>query len=159
MSALRGEREGWRDGAACAGQPLHWWFPDGDELRAASRRRDADGNRDDPYRKARAVCVACPVLEDCLRYVLLEPQEFGMFAALNPEQRVRMYRERGQHQRSAADIVDLPSHQAWRDGAACGTEAGYKRHWNARESACDRCRQAVRDRDRAKRAERAERAS
>jgi hypothetical protein len=52
----------WRDLAACAGQPVSWWFPD--------RRKN--------YRHqpgiAEAICKGCPVRTECVAAGLKEPE-------------------------------------------------------------------------------------
>ena len=57
----------WRDLAACKGQPVHWWYPEG----GVTSANIADLNR------ARDVCRACPVDVECLTHGVVWPEVFG----------------------------------------------------------------------------------
>lgn len=78
----------WVHDAACAGKPQRWWFPTEQQIRQRSH--------EDPYLLARMTCVRCPVIADCLRHVLTSPEPLGMWAALTPEERRALARQREQ---------------------------------------------------------------
>lgn len=64
----------WQNDAACRSHDPQWWFPEG-------------WSKEKSYRIARAVCVRCPVIADCLRQVLAHPEPIGMWAGLTPDER------------------------------------------------------------------------
>lgn len=66
----------WRRDAACLGEPLEIFFP--------------DGNTDDKWDQALTVCNRCPVRMDCLALVMdLDDfsDRYGMFGGLTPSER------------------------------------------------------------------------
>ncbi len=77
----------WQNAAACRNHDPYWWFPEGFHKEGA-------------YRIARAVCVRCPVIADCLRHVLTTPETDGMWAALTPAERDTLRRPRPLEQAS-----------------------------------------------------------
>lgn len=131
----------WQDDAACRLHNPEMWFPHG----STSRKVDV-------YAEARAICLGCPVLADCLRYVLTTREDDGMWAALTPEQRADLYRERPVKRSDPATLGLVPADKRWSDVAACGTPAGYQRHRNRGEATCRACRDSVNDYNRAKKA-------
>jgi len=78
MSGVRKERVGWRDDALCADYPPEMWFPTNAEAR----------------RTAKAVCRACPVLEDCLEDALSSPTGRGVRAGMTPGQITKLKQRR-----------------------------------------------------------------
>jgi WhiB family redox-sensing transcriptional regulator len=67
----------WLTGAACGGPDACLFFgPEGETERA---RRVREG-------KARAVCVACPVREQCLEYALEQRIRCGLWGGLNEKE-------------------------------------------------------------------------
>ena len=71
----------WRDEAACVGKPGEWWFPERDESRPFGAMS-----------RARAICDACPVQQDCLNHALTEDIRHGMWGGKSPEERTRIRR-------------------------------------------------------------------
>ena len=83
MRKNTGGRYDWMGDAACAGQDSKLWFP---------RRGDwRTGN------KAKAICAACPVREDCLAMAMAEPWRYrgGIYGGLDPRERRSLARELG----------------------------------------------------------------
>lgn len=70
------ETQAWRNKAACAGYPTHWWFPD-------------KGHGKDLGIAARAVCQRCPVIDDCLNHALSRVEE-GIWANTNTKERSKL---------------------------------------------------------------------
>jgi WhiB family redox-sensing transcriptional regulator len=78
------ETTGWRDRAACRSQDPELFFPIGTTGPALAQAEEA-----------KAVCQACPVLVDCLAWVMnSEPpgQEAGVCAGLSENERRSMKR-------------------------------------------------------------------
>jgi hypothetical protein len=67
------EAEDWRDLAECRDYPTEWWYP-------------PDGNYAKHTAKARSVCKACPVTEECLIAALRRNEE-GIWGGLNIKER------------------------------------------------------------------------
>lgn len=66
----------WRDGAACAGTPIHWWFPDSDgHVPAEAAER----------------CAVCPVRLECHTHALRH-EGHGVWAGTSPRDRKRLRR-------------------------------------------------------------------
>ena len=87
----------WQDHAACRGAPVDWFFPD--QVNTAT-----------DYAPARRLCRACPVIRQCLDYILdteMPGRQYrhGMWAGLSPQQRYDLSRalsaasSAGKHQR------------------------------------------------------------
>ena len=71
----------WRKDAACLGEPLEIFFP--------------DGNCDDKWDQALAVCNRCHVRMECLSLVMdLDnfSDRYGMFGGLTPSERANARR-------------------------------------------------------------------
>lgn len=96
----------WQASAACDGLDPELFFPERGESTA----------------KAKAVCAACPVREQCLEYALTNGEKFGIWGGLSERERRRLRRERG-----------------GRRLAECGTRSGYERHRYRDEVACADC--------------------
>jgi WhiB family redox-sensing transcriptional regulator len=73
--------EQWRHNAACREYPTEWWFGR-DRIRA------------------REICRACAVQEECLEYALARPGLPGIWAETTEEERVQM--------RATRQVVDTP---------------------------------------------------
>lgn len=68
--------EDWRLRAACRDHDPELFFND---TQGALSIRQAD--------EAKAVCQRCPVISSCYAWVTANPQPYGIFAGLTPEQR------------------------------------------------------------------------
>lgn len=67
-------RQTWRKDAACRDEEIGIFFPSfGQSLK-----------------KAKEICNACPVREQCLRYALYTDEEFGVWGGMSPIQRERI---------------------------------------------------------------------
>lgn len=68
----------WQNDAECRGKDLVLFFgPDG-EQRAEREVRE---------RKAKSVCMRCPVRGDCLGYAVSQNEQHGLWGGLNEDQR------------------------------------------------------------------------
>jgi WhiB family transcriptional regulator, redox-sensing transcriptional regulator len=82
----------WLDRAACQGMDAPLFFgPDG-EARPEREIREAE---------AKAVCKLCPVRVQCLDYALRNSIRYGIWGALNPEERSRERRRRARRPAAA----------------------------------------------------------
>ena len=76
---------GWQDAAACRGEDLLLFFgPDGERQPERELRE----------RKAKAVCLSCPVRGECLNYAVSRPEKYGTWGGLNEEERSSERRRR-----------------------------------------------------------------
>lgn len=76
---------GWQDAAACRGEDIGLFFgPDGER----------QPEREIRERKAKAICVTCPVRAECLEYALSRPEKYGVWGGLNEEERASERRRR-----------------------------------------------------------------
>jgi WhiB family redox-sensing transcriptional regulator len=71
----------WRERAACRNEDPELWFPTG-----------TDGPALLQIVEAKAVCVACPVVTQCLTYALQHGLDDGIWAGLTPEERRELRR-------------------------------------------------------------------
>lgn len=78
MSIVRAfERDGWTRQALCAGHPdRQAWFPEDSQS----------------ARRAKAVCRACPVRDECLGFALRTGQQEGIWGGTTPYERRRLRR-------------------------------------------------------------------
>jgi WhiB family redox-sensing transcriptional regulator len=67
-------RQLWRDLAACAGMETHWWFPNNAGTNWAAKR-------------AKDICDACPVQQECLDFALTHDVEYGIWGGRSPNER------------------------------------------------------------------------
>lgn len=75
---------GWRLRAACAGQENLFFAVDGEGKKGCRERED----------RARALCAACPVRDDCLDWAL--PRHvLGIWGGLNEAERAALAAEQG----------------------------------------------------------------
>jgi WhiB family redox-sensing transcriptional regulator len=81
----------WIDGAACIGQDPELFFPVGTSRPALARTR-----------RAKAICGACPVRGECLRWSLDSCQDAGIWGGLDEEERRVIRRERRRQAAEAA---------------------------------------------------------
>lgn len=83
------ERRDWRHHAACAApdQQLDLWFP-------TKANRGRKGGDDPAYqaavRRAKAVCVRCPVADDCLAYAQANRIEHGIWGGFTTAERAEL---------------------------------------------------------------------
>ena len=86
------------DYGECKGQDQKLWFPDiiddaGEEWFDDGTIWEAYGDTSILYEDARAVCLSCPVREECLTHALNEKERFGMWGGLTPIERRRIERK------------------------------------------------------------------
>jgi WhiB family redox-sensing transcriptional regulator len=75
---------GWQSKGACRGEDVALFFaPNYFERRSAKGAREA---------KAKLLCRACPVLEECRAYALRVREEHGVWGGLNEAERRRILR-------------------------------------------------------------------
>jgi len=85
MAVLTRPSWSWQDAAACRAEDLGLFFgPDGER----------QPEREIRERKAKAVCVSCPVRADCLDYALSRPEKYGAWGGLNEDERAAERRRR-----------------------------------------------------------------
>lgn len=87
----------WMQRGACRGQDVTWWYPtiidgDGSEWFDDGTIWQAFGDTAEFYDKARAVCINCPVRDQCLTFAFEERQFYGMWGGLTPIERRRIER-------------------------------------------------------------------
>ena len=70
----------WRQQAACRDQPTEWWFPD---------YRTGFG---DAHPRAKRICAACPVREDCLTAGLVELHGYWGGESMRSRARIAQHR-------------------------------------------------------------------
>jgi len=83
----------WRGSASCRRENATVFFPP-----AHFEMKPEKDERED---KARALCRACPVQQDCLDYSLAVQEPHGIWGGLNELERRRLLRQRALSQRSA----------------------------------------------------------
>lgn len=77
--AIRTEREQWQSRAACRGPQARVFFPP-----PQFERKDEKIDRE---RRAKAICSACTVTEDCLDYALRIREQHGVWGGLSESER------------------------------------------------------------------------
>ena len=107
----------WRSLAACRGMDPNDFHPDKGHSVTATR--------------AKAVCAACPVREDCLRFAMGNDICVGIYGGLAP-------RERG----AMRPRMNVPRNQP--QPINHGTEGGYSTHRRRGEDPCHACAEAAR---------------
>ncbi len=78
VDELIGGMPAWTDEANCKGAEADLFFPD----RGASTR------------KAKAICRACSVQDECLEYAVENSEKFGIWGGLSERERRRIKRQR-----------------------------------------------------------------
>lgn len=81
--AYGGEDSSWRLRAACRAAEGDLFFAADGERGLAKRRRE---------RAAKAVCVACPVREECAGYAIATREPHGVWGGLSERERERIWR-------------------------------------------------------------------
>jgi WhiB family transcriptional regulator, redox-sensing transcriptional regulator len=84
---------GWQHRAACRGEVAAWFFPEAPE-ESREDRREREG-------RAKAICAACPVKDECLEYSLRTREPHGVWGGLNEYERRARIRERAAAERAA----------------------------------------------------------
>lgn len=86
----------WRDRALCAGMPTDVFFQPEPQGRGDRK------NGPDPHAEARAVCAACPVINECLTWAM-ENNEYGFLGGMTERERAALKRkqQRGQQRDSS----------------------------------------------------------
>ena len=120
----------WEADAACRHQDADIWF---------SRRS---------WTRAREICVACPVLDDCRAAVLRREKGLpkgrrdGVIAGLTGPQRHDLERLEDRRARTQPPPRPQPGAAPRRPPAPCGTRAAYQRHLRRGEPVDEACRDA-----------------
>jgi WhiB family transcriptional regulator, redox-sensing transcriptional regulator len=83
----------WRDSASCRRENAAVFFP--------PPHFEMKPEKDEREGKARALCRACPVRQDCLDYSLSVQEPHGIWGGLNELERRRLLRQRGLIRRTA----------------------------------------------------------
>lgn len=78
IEALVLDRLSWQDSANCSGADQDLFFPE----RGASTR------------KAKAICAACSVKEECLEFAITQGERFGIWGGLSERERRKIRRQR-----------------------------------------------------------------
>ena len=78
IEALVLDRLSWQDFANCSGADQDLFFPE----RGASTR------------KAKAICAACSVKEECLEFAITQGERFGIWGGLSERERRKIRRQR-----------------------------------------------------------------
>lgn len=78
IEALALDKLSWQDFANCRGADQDLFFPE----RGASTR------------KAKAICAACTVREDCLEFAITHGERFGIWGGLSERERRKIRRQR-----------------------------------------------------------------
>lgn len=89
---------GWRDHAACAGEPTHFFFPEDKRIEKAFRMT------------AVAICAVCPVKAECLEYALsFNTNDLqGIWGGMSERQR-RLEKQRRQRAERVAAADEMAS--------------------------------------------------
>ncbi len=86
IEALAVDLLSWQDFANCRGADADLFFPE----RGASTR------------KAKAICAACQVQEECLEYAITEGEKFGIWGGLSERERRKIRKQRAKIGRQAS---------------------------------------------------------
>jgi WhiB family redox-sensing transcriptional regulator len=81
--AIEDQFSSWRVGAACRSVDGDLFFAADGERGLAKRRRE---------RAAKAVCIGCPVREDCAGYAIANREPHGVWGGLSEGDRERIWR-------------------------------------------------------------------
>ena len=76
---------GWMDDAECRDEDLILFFGIDGERQPEREIRE---------RKAKAVCMRCPVRAECLDYAVSRPEKYGLWGGLNDDERAAERRRR-----------------------------------------------------------------
>jgi WhiB family redox-sensing transcriptional regulator len=123
----------WREGAACIGTPIDWFYiGSGHVVRPEVKR----------------LCAGCPVQEQCLDYAL-KHEDHGYWAGTTEKERARM-------RKSLKIVLEKPEVGMFIEAKTqkrkytkaselvpCGTAAAYRRHIKRKEAVDDECRKAA----------------
>lgn len=81
----------WRRSAECRpdnGHDYALWFPhETPEWATRAEQRAAQRIRHEMTEEARAICMTCPVRDECLNYALETGETVGIWGGLTPEER------------------------------------------------------------------------
>lgn len=72
----------WQGDAACAGKWCALFYP--------PMSREDKGTRRQREARAKAVCIACPVRNDCLEHAIANDERYGIWGGLNGRERRKM---------------------------------------------------------------------
>jgi WhiB family redox-sensing transcriptional regulator len=89
----------WQQHARCRGMDSSVFFSPPGERGAEKRARE---------KKARAVCVRCPVIEACAWTALRGPEPYGVWGGLSEEDRDRLRRSRSRSRGAVAAESGTP---------------------------------------------------
>lgn len=125
----------WAADANCRGKTHLMVMPDREKAGGKSKPSHAALRT---INRGRLVCDTCPVLEPCRAWAMTTPDPaYGLMAGgLTPQERNQKRREQGIYPTSPLNVVPI------KNGQACGSRAGYKRHLRRLEEPCDDCNEA-----------------
>lgn len=83
----------WRRQGRCRFEPFALFFPPDGET---------GEQRDMRERRAKKVCAACPVIDQCGEYALTRPERYGIWGGMTPDDRRIERRRRRETERKAA---------------------------------------------------------
>lgn len=92
--------QAWRESAACAGQPVEWWYPSGPDstrTKISNRIVDAPGI---------PICRTCPVRLACLDHAISTREPDGIWGGLTPASRDHHHERRNRAGQQLADILE-----------------------------------------------------
>jgi len=103
--------EPWRHLGACYGKDTNYWFP------------EQTGANNPATQRALALCGTCPVVAQCLKHAIDEPELHGIWGGTTEQER------RGMRRHSTRQIHH-------------GTNAGYQQHAQWGVPQCEPCKTA-----------------
>ena len=121
----------WRDHAACAGCDPGLFYPE----------------QGGDYRSAKAVCRLCPVTQECLDFAIGNHEKYGVWGGMSERQRKRY---RAQLGGGIGTRYGGTGNRGRVRPAVCGTNGGYYAHRRLGTTACQACRDAHADAERAR---------
>jgi len=113
----------WAAQGACRGVETSFFFPE----------------RGDSSVAIKAICRACPVKGECLRYALEAREKYGTWGGASENDRRRMWSAIGKGITTIDDLVEASTH----DDIVHATVAGFRRHTRRNETPCDLCAKAM----------------
>lgn len=93
----------WREQSACLGADPEWWFPHNSEGTKKSSGHTAN------TRKAKKICMECPVRIDCLEYAMSTGQYWGIWGGFDFDERTQLRKTKYAAQRNGRSF-DLASY-------------------------------------------------
>lgn len=87
-------KDEWRTRAACKGADPNSFFPPVGIEDEDYKTPQWAATYERSYAEARAICASCPVIQECGDWVERNPQPYGLWAGLTPQDRRRIRRNR-----------------------------------------------------------------